>query len=203
MTKIEEMLAELCPNGVEWKELGEVLVKGRGTKITASKMKELHKEGAPIRIFAGGKTYCDVEFGDIPEKDVHNEEAIIVKSRGVIDFEYYTRPFSFKNEFWSYSSEQDDINLRYVYYQLIQNKRHFQRIADNMQMPQISGNDTEKYKIPIPPLEIQQEIVQILDKFTEYVTELTAELTLRQKQYNYFRDYLLNFDNDSSGGGEQ
>ena len=54
--------------------------------------------------------------------------------------------------------------------------------------------------IPIPPLKIQEEIVQTLDKFTDYVTELTSELTLRQQQYNYFRDYLLNFDSDSSGG---
>ena len=73
--------------------------------------------------------------------------------------------------------------------------------------PKLMSNVMAKIKVPIPPLEIQQEIVQILDKFTEYVTELTAELTaeltLRQKQYNYFRDYLLNFDNDSSGGGEQ
>ena len=69
--------------------------------------------------------------------------------------------------------------------------------------PKLMSNVMAKIKVPIPPLEIQQEIVQILDKFTEYVTELTAELTLRQKQYNYFRDYLLNFDNDGSGGGEQ
>ena len=57
-----------------------------------------------------------------------------------------------------------------------------------------------KFLIPIPPLEIQEKIVQILDKFTDYVTELTSELTLRKKQYSYFRDYLLNFDEDSSGG---
>lgn len=49
-------------------DTGEILIKGRGTKVTAGQMKELHKDGAPIRIFAGGKTFADVDYGDIPEK---------------------------------------------------------------------------------------------------------------------------------------
>ncbi|WP_422804517.1 restriction endonuclease subunit S [Streptococcus sp. FT1-55] len=182
---------------VEWKTLGEVLIKGRGTKITAGQMKSLHKEGAPVRIFAGGKTFADVNYGDIPDKDVHSEEAIIVKSRGIIDFEYYTKPFSFKNEFWSYSSENELINLKYVHYYLDNNKEHFQKIANNMQMPQISSVDTEKYKIPIPPLPIQQRIVQVLDNFDTVCNDLNIglpkEIELRQKQYEYFRDKLLTF----------
>ncbi|HEM3646280.1 TPA: restriction endonuclease subunit S [Streptococcus suis] len=182
---------------VEWKTLGEVLIKGRGTKITAGQMKSLHKEGAPVRIFAGGKTFADVNYGDIPDKDVHSEEAIIVKSRGIIDFEYYTKPFSFKNEFWSYSSENELINLKYVHYYLDNNKEHFQKIANNMQMPQISSVDTEKYKIPIPPLSIQERIVQVLDNFDAVCNDLNIglpkEIELRQKQYEYFREKLLTF----------
>lgn len=182
---------------VEWKTLGEILVKGRGTKITASQMQELHKENAPIRIFAGGKTFADVDYGDIPKKDIHNEEAIIVKSRGIIDFEYYTKPFSFKNEFWSYSSDNEDVNLRYIYHYLNHNKAYFQHIASNMQMPQISSNATEKYKIPVPPLHIQERIVQVLDNFDTVCNNLNIglpkEIALRQKQYKYFRDKLLTF----------
>ncbi|KIS05717.1 restriction endonuclease subunit S [Streptococcus equi] len=182
---------------VQWKTLGEILVKGRGTKVTARQMKELHKDGAPIRIFAGGKTFADVDYGDIPEKDVHHEEAIIVKSRGIIDFEYYTKPFSFKNEFWSYSSDSEDVNLRYVYHYLNHNKSHFQHIAGNMQMPQISSNDTEKYKIPLPTKTVQSRIVQVLDNFDTVCNDLNIglpkEIELRQKQYAYFRDKLLTF----------
>ncbi|WP_446457517.1 restriction endonuclease subunit S [Tuanshanicoccus yangjingiae] len=182
---------------VEWKTLGEVLVKGRGTKITAGQMKDLHKEGAPIRIFAGGKTFADVNYGDIPDKDVHTETSIIVKSRGIIDFEYYTKPFSFKNEFWSYSSDNEDINLRYVYHYLNHNKLHFQNIADNMQMLQISSNDTEKYRIPLPNKAIQSRIVQVLDNFDTICNDLKIglpkEIEQRQKQYEYFRDKLLTF----------
>ena len=160
-------------------------------------MKLLHKDGAPIRIFAGGKTYADVNYGDIPDKDIHTEEAIVVKSRGIIDFEYCTEPFSFKNEFWSYSSDNENINLRYVYHYLVYNKGHFQNIANNMQMPQISSNDTEKYKIPVPSLEIQSRIVQVLDNFDTVCNDLNIglpkEIELRQKQYEYFRDKLLTF----------
>ncbi len=182
---------------VEWKTLNEFLKKGKGTKITASQMKLLHKEGAPIRIFAGGKTYADVNYGDIPDKDIHIEEAIVVKSRGIIDFEYCTEPFSFKNEFWSYSSDNENINLRYIYHYLVHNKEHFQNIANNMQMPQISSNDTEKFKIPVPSLEIQSRIVQVLDNFDMVCNDLNIglpkEIDLRQKQYEFFREKLLTF----------
>lgn len=182
---------------VEWKILGKCLKKGKGTKITASQMKSLHQEGAPIRIFAGGKTYADVNYGDIPDKDIHTEEAIVVKSRGIIDFEYCTEPFSFKNEFWSYSSDDENINLRYIYHYLVHNKGHFQNIANKMQMPQISSNDTEKFKIPVPSLEIQSRIVQVLDNFDMVCNDLKIglpkEIELRQKQYEYFREKLLTF----------
>ena len=182
---------------VEWKKLSEYLKKGKGTKITASQMKLLHKEGAPIRIFAGGKTYADVNYGDIPDKDIHTEEAIVVKSRGIIDFEYCTEPFSFKNEFWSYSSDNENINLRYIYHYLVHNKEHFQNIANNMQMPQISSNDTENFKIPVPSLEIQSRIVKVLDNFDTVCNDLNIglpkEIELRQKQYEYFREKLLTF----------
>ncbi|EID24941.1 type I restriction modification DNA specificity domain protein [Streptococcus oralis SK1074] len=182
---------------VEWKKLNECLKKGKGTKITASQMKLLHKDSAPIRIFAGGKTYADVNYGDIPDKDIHTEEAIVVKSRGIIDFEYCTEPFSFKNEFWSYSSDNENINLRYIYHYLVHNKEHFQNIANNMQMPQISSNDTEKFKIPVPSLEIQSRIVQVLDNFDMVCHDLNIglpkEIDLRQKQYEYFREKLLTF----------
>lgn len=89
---------------VEWRALGEVLVRTKGTKITAGKMKELHKSNAPIKIFAGGKTFALVDFDDIPQKDINHKPSIIVKSRGIIEFEYYDKPFSHKNEMWAYHS---------------------------------------------------------------------------------------------------
>ncbi|HRP45130.1 MAG TPA: restriction endonuclease subunit S, partial [Ginsengibacter sp.] len=190
------MITDLLKNiTVEWKTLGESLVRTKGTSITAGQMKELHKDGAPLKIFAGGKTTAFVDYDDIPSKDINREPSIIVKSRGVIEFEYYDKPFSHKNEMWSYHSKDENLDIKFVYYFLKIQEPHFQNIAGRMQMPQISIPDTDKFQIPIPPLKIQQEIVFILDKFTELTEELTeeltAELTARKKQYNYYREQLL------------
>lgn len=176
---------------VEWRSLGEVLVRTKGTKITAGKMKELHKSNAPIKIFAGGKTFALVDFDDIPQKDINHKPSIIVKSRGIIEFEYYDKPFSHKNEMWAYHSQNPNINIKFIYYFLKQNEPYFQKIGSKMQMPQIATPDTDKFKIPIPPLSVQSQIVQILDTFTELSDQLTTELSMRQKQYQYYRDFLL------------
>ena len=176
---------------VEWQTLGEVLVRTKGTKITAGKMKELHKNNAPIKIFAGGKTFALVDFDDIPQKDINHKPSIIVKSRGIIEFEYYDKPFSHKNEMWAYHSQNPNINIKFIYYFLKQNEPYFQKIGSKMQMPQIATPDTDKFKIPIPPLSVQSQIVQILDTFTELNDQLTAELNLRVKQYQYYRNLLL------------
>ncbi|ERT12359.1 restriction endonuclease subunit S [Photorhabdus temperata] len=179
---------------IKWEPLGQVLVRTKGTKITAGQMKELHKDGAPLKVFAGGRTIAFVNFEDIPAKNINREPSIIVKSRGVIEFEYYDKPFTHKNEMWSYYSKNDEINIKYVYYILKLNEPHFQSLGSKMQMPQIATPDTDKFQIPIPPFHIQEEIVRILDAFTELTAELIAELTARKKQYNYYRDQLLSFE---------
>ena len=186
---------------VEWKALKDVLVRTKGTKITAGQMKTIHKDGAPLKIFAGGKTVAFVDFEDIPEKDVNREPSIIVKSRGFIEFEYYEKPFSHKNEMWSYHSDDDAIHIKFVYHFLKLNEPHFQGIGSRMQMPQIATPDTDKFLVPIPcpdnpekSLAIQAEIVRILDAFTALTAELTAELNMRKKQYNHYRDQLLSFE---------
>ncbi|WP_213061551.1 restriction endonuclease subunit S, partial [Escherichia coli] len=148
----------------------------------------------------GGKTFAFVHKGDIPDNDINNQPSIIVKSRGIIEFEYYDKPFSHKNEMWSYYSNNDDINIKFIYHFLKQNEPHFQQIGSKMQMPQIATPDTDKILIPIPPLPIQKEIVKILDKFTELEATLEAtleaELSLREKQYTFYRDHLSTFGDD-------
>ncbi|HFA5727187.1 TPA: restriction endonuclease subunit S, partial [Neisseria gonorrhoeae] len=79
-------------------------------------------------------------------------------------------------------------------------ENYFRNIGSKMQMPQIATPDTDNYKIPIPSLETQQKIVKILDKFTELEATLEAELALRKRQYRYYRDLLLDFDNQIGGG---
>ncbi|HRF21101.1 MAG TPA: restriction endonuclease subunit S, partial [Comamonas denitrificans] len=135
---------------VEWRPLSEALNRTKGTKITAAQMRELHKEGAPIKIFAGGKTYAFFDFSDIPKKDINEEPSIIVKSRGFIEFEYYDKPFSHKNEMWSYNANGKQLDIKFVYYFLKVHEPYFQNIGSKMQMPQISIPDTDNFRIPIP-----------------------------------------------------
>ncbi|ENZ6908177.1 restriction endonuclease subunit S [Neisseria gonorrhoeae] len=202
-SKAKKLIEMIQTASVEWKPLGEVLVRTKGTKITAGQMKEMHKDNAPLKIFAGGKTFALVDFDDVPDKDIHREPSIIVKSRGIIEFEYYDKPFSHKNEMWSYHSVNKHIYIKYVYYFLKTQENYFRNIGSKMQMPQIATPDTDNYKIPIPSLETQQKIVKILDKFTELEATLEAtleaELALRKRQYRYYRDLLLDFDNQIGG----
>ncbi|ENX9063918.1 restriction endonuclease subunit S, partial [Neisseria gonorrhoeae] len=86
-----------------------------------------------------------------------------------------------------------------VYYFLKTQENYFRNIGSKMQMPQIATPDTDNYKIPITSLETQQKIVKILDKFTELEATLEAELALRKRQYRYYRDLLLDFDNQIGG----
>ncbi len=181
---------------VEWLLLGKALVRTKGTSITAGEMKELHKENSAIKIFAGGKTFAMVDYDDIPAKDINNKASIIVKSRGIIEFEYYDKPFSHKNEMWAYHSKNSQLNIKFFYYFLKTKETYFQNIGSRMQMPQIATPDTDKFPIPIPPLDVQNEIVRILDTFTALTTELATELSQRKQQYQYYRDKLLTFSDD-------
>ena len=197
MTKIEQLIKELCPNGVESVAIKDYFTRLKGTPITAGKMKEIESSDGEIRIFAGGKTVINAREKDIPNANITRVPAVLVQSRGVIDFIYYEKPFTFKNEMWAYTAE-NKITVKYLYYVLQNNTQHFRDSASGMgSLPQISLHVTEDFKIPVPPLEVQTEIVKILDEYTASVTalqqELEKELTARKKQYEYYRDLLLDF----------
>ena len=201
MTYLEQLLdgAE-----VEWKPLGEVCKRTRGTHITALRMKELHKENAPVKVFAGGKTVAYLNYEDLPAEDIQNTPSIIVKSRGIIEFEYYDGSFSHKKEFWAYHSENRDINIKFIYYFLKTQEPRLRRKAEIMgTIPQIALPDTERLLIPIPPLAVQEQIVAILDKFhtlEHSISEgLPAEIALRRRQYEYYRNLLLRFPKSQQG----
>ncbi len=200
MHKIERLLQTLAPKGVEFKKIGELFKRNKGINITAAQMKELHSEIGRVRIFAGGATKADINYKDISKKDIINCESVIIKSRGNIGFEYYNQPFSHKNEIWSYSSKTNQMLVKFLYYYLSNNQYYFQKLAQSssVKLPQLSVSDTDEYEVPVPPLEIQQEIVKILDAFTELNTELNTELKARKKQYEYYQNMLLDFNGINS-----
>ena len=179
-------------------KIKDIARRNHGTNITANRMKELHKENGLVRVFAGGSTLADVDYSDIPLKDIINETSVIVKSRGYIGFEYYEKPFSHKNEFWSYTFSKE-CNPKFFYYFLLTKTDYFQQKAraSSVKLPQLTVSDTDNYLVPLPPLEVQDQIVSMLDRFDALVndlkTGLPAEIALRRKQYEYYRDKLLTF----------
>jgi len=192
MLKFVEDLLQGAP--VEWKTLGEVMVRTKGIPITASQMRLLNRSDGAVKVFAGGKTIAYLAYEDLPLQDVHFTPSIIVKSRGIVEFEYYDKAFSHKNELWSYHSTSETVDTKFVYYFLKTKETLLRTKAAIMgAMPQISIPDTENILIPIPPLPVQEKIVEILDKFTELEAKLGTELVLRQKQYEYYRNKLLTF----------
>lgn len=200
MSRLDELIQELCPDGVDFHKIKDVYTRLKGTPITASKMKEIANEDGDIRIFAGGKTVIDAFEDDIPKANITRVPAVLVQSRGVVDVVYYDKPFTFKNEMWAYTADTVT-EIKYLYYVLKNNINTFREAAYGMgSLPQISLKVTEEFKIPVPPLEVQREIVRILDSFTLLTAELTAELTARKKQYEFYRDKLLTFDNVQGGG---
>ena len=200
MSKLEELIKQYCPDGVEYHKVKEVYTRLKGTPITAGKMKEINIPGGAIRVFAGGKTVIDANEEDIPNANITKVPAVLVQSRGVIDAVYYDKPFTFKNEMWAYSAK-DITSVKYLYYVLKSNIQTFRDAASGMgSLPQISLGVTEEFEIPVPPLPVQEEIVRILDTFTELQAELQAELQKRKQQYDYYLDNLLNFNNINRGG---
>ena len=187
MSRINELIKEYCPDGVPFKKVKNVYTRVKGTPITAGKMKEIACDDGEIRIFAGGKTIIDAHEKDIPRANITRVPAVLVQSRGVIDVVYYDKPFTFKNEMWAYTSE-DIVSVKFLYYVLKNSVQTFRDAASGMgSLPQISLKVTEEFMLPVPPLEVQREIVHILD----YFTLLTAELTARKKQYEFYRDNLI------------
>ena len=199
MSRLEELIQQLCPDGVEYKAIKEEYQRLKGTPITAAKMKEIARSDGEVRVFAGGKTVIDAHEKDIPNANIIYVPAVLVQSRGVIDAIYYEKPFTFKNEMWAYT-HPEKTSVKFLYYVLKSNMGKFRDAASGMgSLPQISLSVTEDFRIPLPPLPVQQEIVRILDTLTELTAELneklTAELTARKKQYEYYRDELLTKSN--------
>jgi type I restriction enzyme S subunit len=196
---LRELIAELCPEGVQFYKMADVLQRKKGAPVTAQSMKSLPKGDGSVRVFAGGRTLVDVDSGALAENLVISGPGIIVKSRGIIEFAFWEGLFSHKNELWSYVAKSRKLDLKFAYFYLLTKTEEFRSLArsKSVKMPQLATPDTDEYRIPIPPLEVQHEIVSILDKLDALVNDLTfglpAEITARRKQYEYYRNQLLTF----------
>ncbi|EPC7133079.1 restriction endonuclease subunit S [Escherichia coli H9] len=130
-------------------------------------------------------------------------EAILISGNGsqVGHLNYYNGKFNAYQRTYILGGFNENVDIMYLYYYLMHTlKPYIHKNSRKGSVPYITMPMLENFKFPIPcpnnlekSLAIQSEIVRILDKFTELTAELTAELSMRKKQYNYYRDQLLSF----------
>lgn len=158
-------------------------------------MSELAVPNGNVRVFAAGQTIADINGADLPINCAYKKPSIIVKSRGYIDFEFYEKPFTHKNEMWSYSFDNKEQG-KYIFYYLTTKTELFRKKAraNSVKLPQLCVADTDNFYIPLPSLSEQERIVGILDTFTSSIENLKSQISLRRKQYEHYRDKLLDLE---------
>ena len=206
MKIIENLISRYCPDGVEYVDLGEVVVFTDGHSFSSGSFTESgdYQVVKITDIFGGlvnrGKTFIN----ELPEKlkngqQLSGGEILVAMSGSTGKTGYNTLSNAVVNQRIAILRNQDCIENGYLKYLLV-NGTFETYCFKNGTGPQnnISKAQLLRYRIPLPPLPIQQEIVRILDTFTNLTAELTAELTARRKQYEYYRDELLTFGEDVS-----
>ena len=194
MSKIFDLINELCPNGVEFVKLGEIADIGTGSSNRQDED-------------SNGKYPFYVRSKNILKSNTFefDETAIIIPGEGGIGdiFHYIDGKYALHQRAYRICVFCKKIDTKFLYYIMC---CHFKKYilaksvgatATSIRKPML-----ENFKLPVPPMEVQREIVRILDSFTLLTAELTAELTARKKQYEFYRDFLLSFNElDKNGGG--
>ena len=185
MSEISDMIQRLCPDGVEYRKLGEVV------KIMNGKDYKSHQEGnIPVYGTGGILTYIDTAFDDGP--------TVLLPRKGSIDKVYYVdSPFwTVDTIYWTKFSRDSLVCPKFLYYFMTTINLSKMNTGTGA-IPSLTQTVLSRIEIPVPPLEVQRKIVEVLDNFSELTAELTAKLTAeleaRKKQYEYYRDNLLNF----------
>ncbi|UOS57086.1 restriction endonuclease subunit S [Helicobacter pylori] len=189
MHKIECLLQTLAPKGVEFRKLGEVCDFQKGKSITKKAV-----TFGKVPVISGGRQPAYY----------HNEanrsgETIAISSSGVYAgyVSYWDIPVFLADSF-SVSPKQKTLMPKYLFHYLTTQQDAIHATKSTGGIPHVYSKDLQNFLIPIPPLEIQQEIVKILDAFTELNTELNTELKARKKQYQYYQNMLLDFNSINS-----
>ena len=194
MKNLETLIQELCPDGVEFVKLGDVCKSlSKGTLKTT----DLVEQGEFPVINSGRELYGYYN-------QYNNEgNAITVAARG----EYAGFITYMKNPFWAgglcypYRTINENLMVtKFLFYVLKkEEKKNMEKLVVRGSIPALNKSSFDRVEIPLPPIEVQPEIVHILDKLTSLEADLEAELEAeqdcRKRQYEYYRDKLLSFDN--------
>lgn len=195
MSRIEELIKEKCSNGVEYKRLKsictEIIVPMRDRpKIFDGEIPWCRIEDIEGRYFNESLSGLKVSEEIIKEMNLKVFPAgtvICSCSASIGVYAINTQPLITNQTFIGLVCGDEIFNKFLLYYMETQTKTLL-KLATTGTIPYISRNKFENLEIPVPPIEVQQEIVRILDKFTELEAELQAELDARKKQYEYYLD---------------
>ncbi|HNV35996.1 MAG: putative type-1 restriction enzyme specificity protein [Spirochaetes bacterium ADurb.Bin110] len=202
MSKLDELIAELCPDGVEYKTLGQIAKDiYRGSGITRD---QITSSGTPCVRYGELYTTYNIWFTECVS---FTDESTIVNKKY---FEYGDLLFAITGESVEEIAKscayigherclaggdivvlKHDQDPKYLSYVLSTEDAQRQKSKGKVKSKVVHSSvpAISEIRIPLPPLSVQREIVRILDNFTQ----LTAELTARKKQYEYYRDKLLTF----------
>ncbi|MCR5550504.1 MAG: restriction endonuclease subunit S [Bacteroidales bacterium] len=185
MGKIDELIQRYCPDGVEYVRFGDALSVNRGKRLTKMQL----SDDGQYYVYHGSK---DTPLGKYSQFNVKGNTTIVVNTGGIGGVKFCDDDFWCSDgSFWI--GHSDLFNDKYVYYYLSPLEPYFASQKRVGGVPTIDRSVVENVEIPVPPLPVQEEIVRILDNFTNLAAELQAELQARQQQYQYYRDTLLSF----------
>ncbi len=186
MSRVDELIAEHCPDGVEYRALGEVMKYEQPTKYLVSSADYGNDFSVPV--LTAGQTFV---LGYTNEShgiyEASQTSPVVIFDDFTTAFKWVDFPFKAKSSAMKMLTETDDpaVLLKYLYY-VMQTIRFEPRNHARQWIGTFS-----RFRVPVPPLPVQQEIVSILDQFTALEAELEAELEARRKQYEYYRRELL------------
>lgn len=193
MSKIEDLIKQYCPDGVEWKRLGDTSLFriSRGVVISKSYIAEHHGQ-YPVY---SSQTENDGCLGCIDTYAVDGERITWTTDGAKAGTVFYrSGKYNITNVCGMIECVSSDISCKYVSYVFgVEAPKFVNKAMGNCKL---MSNVVENILIPIPHIAVQDEIVRILDKFTELEKELEKELELRRKQYEFYRDELLTFGDD-------
>ena len=211
MKGLDEMIKELCPDGMEFVKLGECCNFVNGFAFKSTKFKE--KGDTIIRITninGTGVDVNDVKYFDKSDYkanwqtfEIHKGDILIAMSgatTGKVGI-YNNKKVAYLNQrVGKIVPDKSKLVNRFLYHILLSKTQFLYMLAGGGAQPNLSSTKLMNvFEIPLPPIEVQTEIVRILDKFTSLEAELEAgleaELDCRKRQYEYYRDKLLSFDN--------
>ena len=176
---------------VVWKPLGEVAELKRGRVLSKTFLQD-NKGNYPVY---SSQTALNGEIGRISTYDF-NQEALTWTTDGANAGTVFYRKgkFSITNVCGLITiDDTNELNYKFLFYWLSVEAQKY--VYAGMGNPKLMSNQVAKILIPLPPLSVQEEIVRILDKFTTLEAELEAELDCRKRQYEFYRNQLLSFEN--------